>query len=304
MEKFIKLFEGAKQNYKKTKNAEILYTAFERMAELYCDYFGIGDLFLGYAEELIDNGSYDAGVEIIRIVEKRFKVVANQTLLCIRLAEWEFENGNADRGKEYLERLMSKVDNYEESIEINELTDVWNKYKATLRLSNSVHFMKKEPRRPNECTLCIEDIMKLPQDDTLLSALFTHLNELCAYGLQINILSKPEKNVFYINEFIEDVNSGGISHYLYYRGDHFQELLASVTEANCSICLILLNMIEKKFPRNNIPSNVEKIQNHIEDMENRDVDFETEEVVYYEQVEHELVETLLSYVVNHKDDFR
>ena len=38
MEKFIKLFEGAKQNYKKTKNAEILYTAFERMAELYCDY--------------------------------------------------------------------------------------------------------------------------------------------------------------------------------------------------------------------------------------------------------------------------
>ena len=304
MEKFIKLFEGAKQNYKKTKNAEILYTAFERMAELYCDYFGIGDLFLGYAEELIDNGSYNAGVEIIRIVEKHFKVVANQTLLCIRLAEWEFKNGDAEKGKAYLENLVSKVDNYEESIEINGLSTVWSKYKANLALPKSIHFMKKSPLSPDECTLCIEEIMKLSQDDALLSELSTHLNELCAYGEQINILSEPERTVFYINEFIEDVNSDGISHYLYYRGDHFRKLFAFVIEMNCSCCLTLLNMIAKKFPRGKIPSNIEKIQNQLESMADHGVDFEAEERIYYEQVEAELVKTLLSYIMNHMDSFR
>ncbi len=304
MENFIKLFEGAKRNFKKTKNADALCASLENISELYREYFGIGDLLLQYGEDLIDSEGNDVGFEIVRIVEKHFKVVANQTLLCIRLAEWEFENGDAEKGKAYLEHLVSKVDNYEESIEINGLSAVWSKYKANLTLPKSIHFMKKSPLSPDECTLCIEEIMKLPQDDALLSELSTHLNELCAYGEQINILSEPERTVFYINEFIEDVNSDGISHYLYYRADHFRELFASVIKVNCSKCLTLLHMIANKFPRGKISSNIEKLQNHLEGMENHGVDFEAEEQIYYEQVETELVKTLLSYIMNHTDSFR
>ena len=304
MENFIKLFEGAKGNFKKTKNADALCASLENISELYREYFGIGDLLLQYGEDLIDSEGNDVGFEIVRIVEKHFKVVANQTLLCIRLAEWEFKNGDAEKGKAYLEHLVSKVDNYEESIEINGLSTVWSKYKANLALPKSIHFMKKSPLSPDECTLCIEEIMKLPQDDALLSELSTHLNELCAYGEQINILSEPERTVFYINEFIEDVNSDGISHYLYYRGDHFRKLFAFVIEMNCSCCLTLLNMIAKKFPRGKIPSKIEEIQNQLESMADHGVDFEAEERIYYEQVEAELVKTLLSYIMNHMDSFR
>ena len=304
MENFIRLFEGAKRNYKKAKDVDALCASFENISQLYGEYFGIGDLLLGYGEERIAYDGDDVGYKIIRIVEKYFKVVENQTLLYIRLAEWEFENGDVEKGTAYLERLVSKVDNYEESIEINGLSAVWSKYKANLTLPKSIHFMKKSPSPPDECTLCIEEIMKLPQDDALLSELSTHLNELCGYGEQINILSEPEQTVFYINEFIEDVNSDGISHYLYYRGDHFRELFSSVIEVNCSSCLTLLNMISKKFPRGKIPSNIDKIQNRLEDMEDRGIDFEAEERIYYEQVETELVKILLSYVVNHTDSFR
>ena len=303
MEKFIRLFEGAKRNYRKTKDAEILCAAFESIAELYGDYFGVGDLILGYGEELIDNGSYNAGVEIVRIVEKYFKAVANQTLLCIRLAEWEFENGNAEKGKAYLERLVSKVDNYEEAIDVNGLTDIWNQYKTNLDLPKSMHFMKKSPLSPAECTLVIEDIMQLPQDE-LLSKLSEHLNELCAYGEQIELLSEAEQTVFYIDEFIEDVNSDGISHYLYYRGDHYEKLLLSVTKINSPSSHALLGMIVRKFPQGKIPSKVKKIQSSLEKMEKRGIDFEDAEQMYFEKVENELLKNLLIYVANNSHRLR
>ena len=107
MENFIRLFEGAKRNYKKTKDADALCASLENISKLYGEYFGIGDLLLGYGEELIDCDD-DIGFEIIRIVEKHFKVVANQTLLCIRLAEWEFKNGDAEKGKAYLAENAKK----------------------------------------------------------------------------------------------------------------------------------------------------------------------------------------------------
>ena len=39
-------------------------------------------------------------------------------------------------------------------------------------------------------------------------------------------------------------------------------------------------------------------------MADHGVDFEAEERIYYEQVEAELVKTLLSYIMNHMDSFR
>ena len=304
LEQFIKLFEETKRNYIKTKDADALCASLENISELYGEYRGIGDLLLQYGEDIIDSEGADIGFEIIRIVEKYFKTVANQTLLCIRLAEWEFECGNAEKGKEYLERLVSKVDNYEESIEVNGLTDIWNKYKANLTLPKSIRLMKRSPLSPDECTICIEEILKLPQDDTLISELSTHLNELCGYGEKINIFSEAEQTVFYINEFIEDINSDGISHYLYYRGNHFQELFASVKKVNCASCRTLLDMIAGKFPHSKISSDIEKIKTHLECMEDHGVDFDAEEQIYYEQVEAELTKALLSYVANHADDFR
>lgn len=303
MENFIRLFEGAKRNYKKTKDATALYAAHESIAELYGDRFGVGDLILGYGEELIDNGSYDIGIEIVRIVERRFKAVANQTLLCIRLAEWEFENGNEEKGKAYLLRLVSKVDNYEESIAANELTGVWNKYKMNLDLPKPMNFIEKTPLSPGECTLAIEDIMQLPQDE-LLPKLSEHLNELCAYGERTELLSAPEQTVFYIDEFIEDVNSDGISHYLYYRGDHFKQLLLSVTRMNCPSSNALLGLIAGKFPQGKIPSNAEKIQSALEKMEKRGIDFEDTEQFYFEKAENELFCSLIDFVTVNSDSFR
>ena len=303
VENFIRLFEGTKKKYKKTKDASALYAAYERIAELYGDRFGVGDLILGYGEELIDSGSYDVGIELVRIVERCFKAVANQTLLCIRLAEWEFENGNAEKGKTYLQRLACRVDNYEESIAANELTDVWNKYRMNLDLPKSVNLYEKAPLSPDECTLAIEDIMQLPQDELLLR-LSEHLNELCAYGERTELLSVAEQTAFYIDEFIEDMNSDGLSHYLYYRGDHYEQLLSSVARMDCPSGQALFGLISKKFPQGKIPRDGEKIQSALEKMEKRGIDFEDAEQIYFEKAEKELLSSLIEFVTANSASFR
>ena len=302
MERFIKLYEKAKRDFKKTSNSEELLASIKNIASLYGDCIGIGDLILTYGEELISEGNYDVGIAVILSTEKSFKIIANQTLLCIRLAEFEFKKGNVEQGKEYILRLATNTDNYEEAIEINGLTDIWNRYKST------VDILPKSKRiaddfTSNECAREISEILILPRDE-MLAEISQHLDERSEGGEQMDSLTEEEKTFFYIDEFIVNVNSEGILHYLYYCGHHFPMLSLSASVIGSENLANLLLKIESKFPRKSIPKKRDTIEKYIEKMERDGVDFEEIEVLYYEEVESYLLNELSSYIRNNAKRFK
>lgn len=300
MDRFIKLYENAKRDFKKTRDIGTLLASVESIASFYGGYIGIGDLILTYGEELISDGSYDAGISVIRSVERNFKIIANQTILCIRLAEFEFENGNIERGKEYILRFLTKVDNYEEAIEINGLTDVWNQYKSKV---DTLPKSKKIASDSDARTPGIEEILTLPRDE-MLAELSGHLDERCASGEQIDSLTEEEKTVFYIDEFIVNLNSDGISHYLCYCGHHFSMLKSSAAVLGFPNLVNLLFKIEDKFSGKSIPKERDKIEKLLEKMQKDGIDFEQLEGLYYEEVETKLLNDLSSYIRNNANSFK
>lgn len=303
MERFFDLFERAKREDKKTRDTKSLIAAFETIAASYRSFFGVGDLLLAYGEELIEGGRYDAGISVFKIVENHFETVANDALFYVRLAEYAFENGESEKGKDYLLRFVSRVDNYEEAVENSGLSAVWDKYKSLLGdLKPSVQIMKKAPLPPEKCTLCIADILKLPKD-SMLSALSLHLCERSADGECMESLTEEEKTFFYIDAFVEQLNADGISHYLSYYGYDFYKLSLAASALGEKNLNCLLSKIENKFPRHRVPKRTEVIDAHLEKMEENGLDFEEDETFYYETVEAGLIEALFLYVMEHSDRF-
>ena len=68
--------------------------------------------------------------------------------------------------------------------------------------------------------------------------------------------------------------------------------------------LRLMENIKNKFPRKKIPKTIERIQNAMAAMEEKGVNFEDEDTIYYETAEKELLERLLSYVLQNEEHFR
>lgn len=301
LEKFLTDFSSAKRNYKKQKDVTILKKDVEAIsAELY-EYFGIGDVLLAWGEELFSSGDRDAGIAVFKILEKHFENnIANKTLLFVRLAEFEFNNQNTDDGKEYLLLACRSIDNFEESIQNNELGEVWKKYRHYVEDEIS-HSASDKPLAPEECSQHIDEIIKLPQDE-LFSVLSEHLDELSANGKRLDLLSKQELNVYLIDEFVITINSDGLENYFAYCAQHFIGLCSALEQIGCTEAQELWNKIKDKISK--VPINDPKFEKALLQVADRDVNFENEEAFYYKKVEKKLLSKLSQYVLKNTEFFQ
>lgn len=264
-----------------------------------------GSVIISTGEDLIDDDYYDAGIVLLKVAYDNGCLDGNITVMLVRLAENEFKNGNVDAGKKYILELCDYIDNYEETIGFNGLTDVWEKYKhyVTADIENLERMRNPEPLSPEECSENIEDIFTLC-DGELLCELSTHLSELSADGERLDLLSPQEKNVYYVDEFIENINSDGLDHYLYYYGTNFVYLRSALDAIGCDKAIDLTDKIIRKLPRRAIPKSEERWQDVLDKLEEKGKDFEDLEDYYYESVEHSLIYAVSDYVKANKDCFK
>lgn len=305
-DKFIAEIDKIKEKYNTDKDVKKLKNSLTVFALKYKNYFGLGDYLINLGEEYIGKGDYNAGITLIKTVEKYFKNIADETTVYLRMAEYYLEKGKTQKGIDCLIKLCTEtVDNYEEAIANRELTAVWERYKYLVegKVPDSVAWQGARPLSPEECSLSIDKIFEL-SDDKLLAELSNHLQEMSAYGEHLNCLNKWEKTFFYVDELCMEINSGGFSHYLYYRGNHFEKACQALETIGAEKMIELLKIVENKFPRNKIPKNIDSIQNVLDKMEENGIDFESEEKEYYENVETKLLQRLTIYVNENKKRFR
>lgn len=264
-----------------------------------------GSVIISTGEDLIDDDYYDAGIVLLKVAYDNGCLDGNITVMLVRLAENEFKNGNVDAGKKYILELCDYIDNYEETIGFNGLTDVWEKYKhyVTADIENLERMRNPEPLSPEECSESIEDIFTLC-DGELLCELSIHLRELSASGNRIDLLTPQETNVYYVDEFIENINSDGLDHYLFYYGTNFESLRSALAEIGCKAAIELTDRVIKRLPRKRIPQNLDKWQDVLISLEVKDIDFEDLEDFYFETVESQILRALSDYVKANREHFR
>ncbi len=305
-DKMLSDFEKIRNDYNASNDLNKLEKSLKKLLYKYRNNYGLLNYYLLFAEECFKANEYSAGISVVFIVYKSSKYIPNETLVYLRLAQYYFENGDISQGEKFLIKLCTEtVDNYEESIKFNELTDVWNKYKHYVegKVPPSVACNCSVALPPEECSMQIADILELEQQD-LLTKISAHLNELSANGEELNKLNKWEKAVFYIDEFCMEVNSGGVSGYLYYYGNHFEKLFNAFEFIDSNESLNLLESVKNKFPRNSVPKNIDSIQNAINKLEDKGIDFESEDDMYFNEYENIIFEKLQEYILNNKKHFR
>ncbi len=149
----------------------------------------------------------------------------------------------------------------------------------------------------------ITDVLSLP-DEEILSALSEHLGELSGNGDVLNGLNKWERTVYYVDELCVEVNSGGFDSYLYYYGTHFEKAYTALKDIAALGMLPILDDIRNKFPQSRIPKNEDTLQNAMEVLEEKGIDFDSEDERFYSVEEKELLKCLLSYVKENKHHLR
>ena len=305
-DKMLSDFEKIQNVYNVSKDLKKLEKELKKLLHKYHNNYGLLNYYLLFAEECFEKNDYNAGITTIFIVHKSCKYIPNETLVYLRLAQYYFENGESALGEKFLIKLCTEtVDNYEESIKFNELTEVWNKYKHYVdgKVPPSLTFSNIVALAPEDCSMQIIDILEL-DGQNLLTKISVHLNEMSASGKELNRLNKWEKTVFYVDEFSEQVNAEGISGYLYYYGNHFDKLIVAIEEINAKDCLVLTESIRNKFPRNTVPKNIDGIQNTLNKLEEKGIDFETEDEMYFKTCEKIIFEELEKYILDNQKHFR
>lgn len=295
----MKSLKEIEKKYKEDRDICSIECELRKIVEEHKDVYGCGDLFIFVGEEWIDEGLYEAGITLFKITDELCIYINNNVCLYLRLAEYYIELGEKEKGEEYLILLCTKgPDNYEESIEINELTPIWNKYRHLVagKVPKSISVnLAKQPLSEDECTMKLSEILKLKGDE-LLEALYEHSRELSGAGEHLELLNEYMTVVFVINEFCEEVNSGGISHYLYYYGNHYYKLLEAVEKVGATQVLEILQSVMNKFPgKMKKQLSLNKMQDIIDKLEDKGVDFEDEDEKYYTYGEKELIGKVIIY---------
>lgn len=293
--------------FAQTRDLNVLQRDLSAFTSKYNTCLGVGDALLRMADAYFDQGDEEIGYIFVKAVSCAHCQVVNKAMLYLRMAQHHVENGDLAEGKAFLIRLCTDtVDNYEESIQINNLTSVWEKYKHLVegQIPKSIVFNSSaDPLTPEKCNIRISELFTLP-DDEVLSGLSAHLAELSANGEELNYLNKWERLVFYADELCTEVNSGGFGHYLYYYGHHFEKAKRSVETIGASQTQSLLDAVTNKFPCKRIPKSIGSIQNALDTMEERGICFDKEDDRFYDSAEKELLSRLLDYVMENKHHFR
>ena len=281
----------------------------QELASRYHGHFAVADHLIATGSSHMESGDYPAGIAFFKAVHAHFPLsqIANKTSFFLRMAEYYIENQQTDLGIACLIDLCTNtVTNYEESIEWNGLTEVWLKYKHLVegKVPDSVGFhTAPSPLPPDKCSMSIGEIFLLPEED-ILSALSEHLGEMSAAGAALNYLNQWERTVFYIDELCTEVNSGGFGHYLYYYGDHFGKVYMACEKILATEMTKLLACIQTKFPRKKLPASIERLQDLLDNMEEKGIDFEEEDTKYYSAVEKQLISHTLEYIKKNQKHFR
>ena len=241
----------------------------------------------------------------IEQLRKDARGVVNKTAHFLELAENYMAEENIEAAKACLFLLCEHCDNYEESIEWNGLTDKWQKYRYLVAdlIPPSVKISATPPCLPAECTMQIKNILTL-SDDSILSELSKHLGELSGNGGELNRLNKYERVVFLVDELWAEVNSGGFDSYLYYNGTHFEKAHDALECISAFGVLSILDNVRSKFPKSRIPQKEEALQNAMDALEKKGIDFEAEDESFYSIGEKELLVCLLKYVRENENRFR
>lgn len=249
-------------------------------------------------DRLIRDGKYDRGIFLMQNALKRANrgEYSDGITLFLRLAEYEFINGNEDKGTECLIHVCeNEVSNYEESIEFRNLTEVWLKYKHYVegKVRKSEFYNLSTTKKPSECNKSIDEILKIEDEDELLTAFSEHLNELSADGEELNCLNKRERTFFYIDQLLMEVNSGGFESYLYYYGMNFDKAYKASDIMNMEGLKTLLTKVKDQFPKSKIPKKIDKIQDI---MDENDLDFEDIDEIFYNETVKEIMACLMEYI--------
>ncbi len=306
-----KKLEETYQDFLSDRDIEKLNNELQSMAKKYCNIEYAFDFFVKYGVEFIENGEQACGMAYLLAIESYFQEeydgTADTVYLYLRLAEYYIENGNSDKGIFYLTKLCTETtSNYEESIEFRELTDVWEKYKHLVagKVPESVNRNGGvSPVAPEKCSIKISDILSLPQDE-LLTQISTHLNEMSGNGTYLNYLNKWEKLVYDADLVLTEVNSDGFSGYLYYNGNRFPNAVKAFEEIGSPEMLDLMSSVQNKFPLKKVPKSIESIQNKIDKMEEKEIDFENEDEIFYNDAQEELLDKLYEFIMCNKKRFR
>lgn len=311
LQKLIKELEIIKNNYLVNRDFEKLNKELTKTAKSYRNIMYAFDFFIKQGEELINNGEKPCGFSHFLVIEEHIQQsddgIGDTIYLYLRLAEFYLENNDTEKGINYLIKLCTQTtDNYEESIKYRNLTDVWEKYKhlvAGIVPESVVTNSGISPIAPENCSMKIADILSLPQDE-LLTQISTHLNEMSGNGTYLNYLNKWEKIVYDADLVCTEVNSDGFSGYLYYYGNRFLNAIKAFEEINSRKMLDLMNSVQNKFPSKKVPKSIESIQNKIDKMEEKGIDFEAEDEIFYNDAQEELLDKLYEFIMSNQKRFR
>ena len=297
---------GIRRQYQADPSPERLDAMLTRFVNEYRNDYLIGNLLVEAGDDAMEKGDTEAALVFLKAAEK-CPNVGDETTLYLRLAQIHLEKGDQETGVAYLIKLCTEgPSNYEESIGFRELTDVWNRYKHLVEglVPPSVSiYSGPRPLSPGECSKSIDEIWALPEDE-MLSALSDHVGEMSGSGEELNYLNKWERNFFYLDEISMEVNSGGFDSYLFHCGEHFHKARNALDALDAPGMTALLDAVAAKFPRGKVPKSMDAIQNTLEKLEDKGVDFEEQDDAYYGGIESEFLPKLLTYVLENKKHFR
>ncbi len=301
-----KLVDSIRSQLKEMKNCfdksgdlKQLEKELSAFSEKYKNHLGIGDLLINLGEDFYKSGQIEAGQVFMLTVDKYFDDCFDITTLSLRCAEYYIE-----KGTQYLINMCNETSNYEESVAIRELTDVWNKYKHLVegKVEKSVVVNGEIPSSssPDSCSMQIKEILALP-DDRLLTEISTHLYELSSEGEFPEDLNKWERTVFLADEFWQEVNTGGIYGYLYSYGYNWEQMCDAFKRLKADKTLEILADIKNKFPDCKVPAGLAALQVFLDENE---PDFDEEDNRFYESCQKEIGEKLLSFIRKNEIHFR
>lgn len=184
-------------------------------------------IMVNYAEDLIKKKKYDTAILIFleMIQNKYIEYISDEVTVWFRLGEYFINNGEIEKGKDYLIQICNNYDNYEESFEFRSLTSAWEKVKHYVENDVKPSISVNDDSQDNE-----------PMTDTEL-----------------------------LDLFIEEMASGGIHAYLTSYGNRLEETLAAAKQNNKTLTVELLELIKTKYFNGKMPNKLEIIENKIFD---------------------------------------
>lgn len=218
----------------------------------------------------------------------------------LRKAQYLIENGEVEKGSDFLIKISKWSDNYEEGLQWRELLDVWEKYKYLVE-------EKIEPSLNStyKTSMKIEDILKIEDENDLVSNLSMHVSQLCGYGEDMTLVNQYERVVYDVCSLDEEVHSGGFYSYFYSEGDYvrrYKQLIKALNTIGATNTIKLLEKIEKKFPKGKIPIKLEYRQKILDEMDEKEIDFDEFDEVFWEYEEN-ITKLVYNYVMNNKIKF-